>query len=117
VAQVFDQAKQDPAGFEPYAKQIARLFRKDHPVLEELLEGCSTSPRPTGGIHEAEIVFLRNVANIFGLDENDFARIREAILGPDKADPYTILGTNRMASNERSSRPGASWCVTPTRIS
>ena len=25
----------------------------------------------------------------------DFARIREGHLGPDKADPYTILGTNR----------------------
>jgi DnaJ like chaperone protein len=100
VAQVFDQAKEDPAGFEPYAKQIARLFRKDHPVLEELLDGLFHIAKADGGVHEAEIVFLKNVANIFGLDENDFARIREGHLGPDKADPYTILGTNRMASNE-----------------
>jgi DnaJ like chaperone protein len=100
VSQVFDQAKQDPAGFEPYAKQIARLFRKDHPVLEELLDGLFHIAKADGGVHEAEIVFLKNVANIFGLDENDFARIREGHLGPDKADPYTILGTNRMASNE-----------------
>jgi DnaJ like chaperone protein len=100
VARVFDQAKQDPAGFEPYAKQIARLFRKDHPVLEELLDGLFHIAKADGGVHEAEIAFLRNIADIFGLDETDFARIREGHLGPDKADPYTILGTNRMASNE-----------------
>src|SRR5262245_20633317 len=28
VSRLFDQAKQDPAGFEPYAQQIARMFRK-----------------------------------------------------------------------------------------
>ena len=39
VARLFDQAKEEPAGFEPYAKQIARMFRRDHPVLEELLDG------------------------------------------------------------------------------
>lgn len=100
VARLFDQAKQDPAGFEPYAKQIARLFRKDHPVLEELLDGLFHIAKADGGVHEAEIAFLKSVATIFGLDENDFARIREGHLGPDKADPYTILGTRRTASNE-----------------
>ena len=100
VARLFDQAKDDPAGFEPYAKQIARMFRKDHPVLEELLDGLFHIAKADGNVHQAEIVFLRNVAGIFGLDEADFARIREGHLGPDKADPYTILGTNRMASNE-----------------
>ena len=100
VARLFDQAKADPAGFEPYAKQIARMFRKDHPVLEELLDGLFHIAKADGGVHEAEIAFLKSVANIFGLDENDFARLREGHLGPDKADPYTILGTNRLASNE-----------------
>ncbi|HET6156958.1 MAG TPA: TerB family tellurite resistance protein [Dongiaceae bacterium] len=100
VARLFDQARQDPAGFEPYAKQIARMFRKDHPVLEELLDGLFHIAKADGVVHEAELAFLKNVAVIFGLDEADFARIREGHLGPDKADPYTILGTNRMASNE-----------------
>ncbi|HKP25449.1 MAG TPA: TerB family tellurite resistance protein [Dongiaceae bacterium] len=100
VARIFDQAKQDPAGFEPYAKQIARMFRKDHPVLEELLDGLFHIAKADGRVHDAEITYLKSVADIFGLDENDFARIREGHLGPDKADPYTILGTNRMASNE-----------------
>ncbi len=69
VARLFDQAKDDPAGFEPYAKQIARMFRKDHPVLEELLDGLFHIAKADGSVHEAEIVFLRSVAGIFGLDE------------------------------------------------
>jgi DnaJ like chaperone protein len=100
VARIFDQAKQDPAGFEPYAKQIARLFRKDHPVLEELLDGLFHIAKADGRVHDAEIAYLKKVADIFGLDEADFARIREGHLGPDEADPYTILGTTRLASNE-----------------
>jgi DnaJ like chaperone protein len=100
VARLFDQARQDPAGFEPYAKQIARMFRKDHPVLEELLDGLFHIAKADGVVHEAEMTFLKRVAGIFGLDEADFARLREGHLGPDKADPYTILGTTRMASNE-----------------
>ncbi|WP_119300195.1 TerB family tellurite resistance protein [Dongia deserti] len=100
VARLFDRAKQDPAGFEPYAKQVARMFRKDHPVLEELLDGLFHIAKADGGVHEAEVAYLKSVANIFGLDENDFARIREGHLGADKADPYTILGIRRTASNE-----------------
>jgi DnaJ like chaperone protein len=100
VARLFDQAKQDPAGFEPYARQIARMFRKDHPVLEELLDGLFHIAKADGKVHDAEIVYLKSVADIFGLEDADFARLREGHLGPDKADPYTILGTTRLASNE-----------------
>lgn len=101
VARLFDQAKRDPAGFEPYAKQIARMFRKDHPVLEELLDGLFHIAKADGNVKEAEIVFLRSVAGIFGLNDADFARIREGHLGADKGDPYTILGTHRTESNEQ----------------
>jgi DnaJ like chaperone protein len=100
VGKLFDQAKSDPAGFEPYAKQVARMFRKDHPVLEELLDGLFHIAKADGRVHDAEIAYLKNVAKHFGFDEAEFARIRESHLGPDKADPYTILGTTRTASNE-----------------
>jgi DnaJ like chaperone protein len=100
VGRVFDQARQDPGGFEPYARQIAAMFRKNHPVLEELLDGLFHIARADGQVHDAEIEFIREVAKIFGLSEADFARIREANVGPDKADPYTILGVARDASDE-----------------
>ena len=100
VARVFDLAKRDARGFEPYAQQIARMFRKNHPVLEELLEGLFHIARADGKIHDAEIAYLAEVARLFGFSEADFARIREANIGPDKADPYTILGVTRAMSND-----------------
>ena len=47
VARVFDLAKQDVAGYEAYAEQLATMFKGNRKVLEDVLEGCSTSPRPT----------------------------------------------------------------------
>src|SRR3954471_11670030 len=100
VARVFDLAKRDSRGFEPYAQQIAKLFRKGHPVLEELLDGLFHIARADGKVHDSEIAYLAEVARLFGFTEGDFARIREANVGPDTADPYTILGVTRAMSNE-----------------
>jgi DnaJ like chaperone protein len=100
VARIFDLAKRDARGFEPYAKQIAKMFRKDSPVLEELLDGLFHIARADGRIQDSEIAYLAEVATLFGFSEGDFARIREANLGPDKADPYTILGVTRAMSND-----------------
>lgn len=100
VARVFDLAKRDARGFEPYAQQIAKLFRRGHPVLEELLDGLFHIARADGKVQDAEIAYLAEVARLFGFSEADFARIREANVGPDKADPYTILGVTRAMSND-----------------
>jgi DnaJ like chaperone protein len=95
VARVFDQAKRDVAGFDAYARQLAQMFEERHPVLEELLDGLFHIARADGEVHDAEIDFIRDVAGIFGFGDADFARIREANLGPDTADPYTLLGVRR----------------------
>jgi DnaJ like chaperone protein len=100
VARVFDLAKRDARGFEPYAKQIAKMFRKDSPVLEELLDGLFHIARADGHVHDAEIAYLAEVATLFGFSEADFARIREANLGQDKGDPYTVLGVTRTMSKD-----------------
>ena len=38
IAQIFDEAKRTPDGFEPYARQIAVMFAYEPDVLEELLD-------------------------------------------------------------------------------
>jgi DnaJ like chaperone protein len=76
------------------------MFSKNHPVLEELLDGLFHIARADGRIHDAEIAYLAEVARLFGFSEADFVRIREANVGPDKADPYTILGVNRDMGND-----------------
>src|SRR3546814_6938950 len=39
VGRVFDQARKDSRGYEPYARQLARMFADNPGVLEELLDG------------------------------------------------------------------------------
>ena len=95
VGRIFDQARRDAYGFEPYAQQIARLFRLKSRVLEELIDGLFHIAKADGSVGEAELAYLRRVAEIFGFDEAEFARIRESHLGPDAGDPYSILGVAR----------------------
>jgi DnaJ like chaperone protein len=99
VGRIFDQARRDARGFEPYAQQVARLFHRKSRILEELLDGLFHIAKADGRVSEHEIVFLRGVAEIFGFDAADFARIRESHLGPDAADPYNILGVTRAQDN------------------
>jgi DnaJ like chaperone protein len=99
VARVFDQARKSPLGFEAYATQIARMFRGQPAVLEELLDGLFHIAKADGRVGEAELDYLRQVATLFGFGEADFERIRAEHLGPDKADPYEILGVTRRAED------------------
>jgi DnaJ like chaperone protein len=99
VGRIFDQARRDARGFEPYAQQIAGLFRRKSRVLEGLLDALFHIAKADGSVGEAEIAYLRRVAEIFGFDEADFARIRESHLGADAADPYNVLGVTRAMDN------------------
>jgi len=92
VARVFDLAKKDAAGFEPYARQVARLFESNKTVLEDLLGGLFHIAQADNVIHPAELDYLRRVAGIFGFDDVAFERIKSSYLGPSDADPYSILG-------------------------
>jgi DnaJ like chaperone protein len=98
VARVFDLAKRDARGFEPYAQQVARLFRDNPAVLEELLNCLFLIARADGRYHDGEKAYLRRVALIFGFDDAAFRRIEAENFGADKADPYTILGVARDAA-------------------
>ncbi len=100
VGRIFDMAKKDAAGFEPYAKQVAWMFRKEPAVLEELLAGLFHIARADGDVHPAELEYLRKVGEIFGLDPRAFERVRATFMGPDQSDPYEVLGISRGDSND-----------------
>jgi DnaJ like chaperone protein len=99
VSRVFNQARRDARGFEPYAEQVGRMFRNHPRVLEELLNALFHIARADGVYHPKEKEFLTRVAEIFGFDETTFARIEAEQMGPQKADPYVILGVDRSASD------------------
>jgi len=100
VDRVYKIAQQDVAGFEAYAAQLARIYRDNPAMLEDVLDALFHIAKADQYIHPAEIEFLRNVADIFGFSEVEFARIRASHLGPEKGDPYLVLGITPDISTE-----------------
>jgi DnaJ like chaperone protein len=100
VARVFNLAKQDVAGYDYYARQMARLFAGRPPVLEDLLDSLFHIAKADGAMHEREIAYLEHVATIFGFEPKDFARIKARHVRRDGSDPYAILGLDPDASKD-----------------
>jgi DnaJ like chaperone protein len=100
VGRLFNQARKDVGGFEPYARQIGRMFEHHPQVLEELIDGLFHIARADGQVSPAELEYLRQVAVIFGFDDHAWDQIKAANFGPDSADPYEILGVSREASDD-----------------
>lgn len=95
VARLFNQAKKDTRGFEAYARQLARILADAPEVKEEVIDCLFEIAKADGEVHPNEEQFLRETAQLMGLSEADFLRIRAIHLGPDQSDPYTILGLER----------------------
>ena len=100
VGRVFNLARKDSRGFEPYAKQVARMFAGNPAVLEELLDALFHIAKADRVMHPAEIEFLASVADIFGFDRATFDRIRASHLDAGDADPYAILGVSHKAADD-----------------
>ena len=99
VGRLFDEARSDAAGFEPYAAQIAAMFAHEPAVLEDLLAGLFHIAKADGTVRASELEYLRGVARIFGLDAHAFERIRTLHVEPKGADPFDILGVSRGATD------------------
>jgi DnaJ like chaperone protein len=100
VRRIFNLARQDTAGFESYAAQIARMFAGNPAVLEDILDGLFEIAKADGVLHPGESAFLERVAEIFGFAPGEFRRIRASHFGPDAGDPYVILGVDRAANDD-----------------
>ncbi|MGD8325667.1 MAG: TerB family tellurite resistance protein [Sphingomonadales bacterium] len=92
VERVFDLARRATAGYEAYARQIASLFERRAPILEDLLDALFQIASADGVFHPCEIDYLEKVAAIFGFNEADIDRIKARHMGLDQASPYAILG-------------------------
>lgn len=97
AARVFNLARQDVAGFEDYARRIRSMFGAGHQALYDLMEGLFHIALADGTYHEQEDAFLHEVAEIFGLDEHDFRRMRLRFVPEATPDPYDILGVTEAA--------------------
>ena len=100
VRRIFNLARQDIAGFEHYAGQIARLFMGNPAMLEDILDGLFEIAKADGVLHPCEAKFLERVAEIFGFAPNEFRRIRASHFAPELTDPYVILGVSYAADED-----------------
>jgi DnaJ like chaperone protein len=92
VARIFNLAKQDVAGFEAYAEQLAEMFHGNRQLLQDVLEGLFHIAAADGVLHPKEDEFLRAVAQRFGFSAPEFAAIRARFVPADKSDPFVVLG-------------------------
>jgi DnaJ like chaperone protein len=99
VRRLFDLAKATTDGYEAYAGQIAEAFRDEPALLEDLVDGLFDIATADGAVHEAELAYVRRVAEILGFSDRDFERMAARhVERPD--DPYLVLGANRAMSDE-----------------
>ena len=92
VGKIFNKAKEDSLGYEPYAQQIAQIYRRNPSVLDEVVNILFYIAEADGTVSDSEINYIKNVSTIFGLNSNQFESIRETRVGSHKQNPYVILG-------------------------
>ncbi|MDF0600596.1 molecular chaperone DjiA [Psychromarinibacter sp. C21-152] len=94
AARVFNLARTDVAGYEDYARRIARMFPPESGVLCDLMEGLFHIAVADGSYNVEEDTFLSNVARIFGLTERQFRQVRARFVAEAEPDPYEVLGVD-----------------------
>ncbi|MBF0679397.1 MAG: DnaJ family molecular chaperone [Devosia sp.] len=101
VERLFNLAKQDVAGYDAYARKVARFFADTPETLEHVLDGLFFIATADGMVHEAELDYLRSVSAIFGFDEVRFEQIAaQHVMLDESVDPYMVLGLTHDAPPE-----------------
>ena len=94
VGKIFNKAKEESAGYEPYAQQIAQIYRGNINVLEEVINILFYIAEADGKVSESEYKMIEHIAQIFGLTEIQFNSIKESRKSSDKLNPYIVLESN-----------------------
>ena len=91
VGQIFNKAKQESTGYEPYAQQIAQIYKNNPNVLEEVINILFYIAEADGNVSQSELDMIKHIGQIFGLTHAQFSSIRESRKGSDKLNPYIVL--------------------------
>jgi len=100
VARVFNLAKQDVAGYEAYAEQLATMFKGNRKLLEDVLEGLFHIAKADDQLHPNEEQFLAGVSKRFGFTETEFSYIKARHVAAHKRNPYEVLGVQPGIGND-----------------
>ena len=91
VGKIFNKAKEEIAGYEQYAQQIAQIYKGNINVLEEVINILFYIAEADGNISDSELQMIEHIAQIFGLSEIQFNSIKESRKSSDKLNPYIVL--------------------------
>ena len=91
VGQIFNKAKQESAGYEQYAQQIAQIYKNNPNVLEEVINILFYIAEADGNVSQSELDMMQHIAQIFGLTQSQFNSIKESRKNSDKLNPYIVL--------------------------
>ena len=91
VAKIFNKAKDESTGYEPYAKQISEIFKGNQNVLEEVINILFYIAEADGNVSNEEESMIANIAFVFGLSQNQYESIKESRKSSDKLNPYVVL--------------------------
>jgi DnaJ like chaperone protein len=99
VKRVFNLAKQDVAGYETYADEIANLLKDNKKLLQDVLEGLMYVAAVDGALHADEDALLADVARRFGFSPSEFRFFRARFV-VDHGNPYDALRLTPQATDE-----------------
>ena len=91
VGKIFNKAKEEKTGYEPYAKQIAQIYSGNINVLEEVINILFYIAEADGNVSDSEMKMIEDIARIFGLNEVQINGIKESRKSSDKLNPYIVL--------------------------
>jgi len=91
VGKIFNKAKEESSGYEPYAQQIAQIYKNNLIVLEEVINILFYIAEADGNTSQSELNMIQHIAQIFGLNQSQFNSIRESRKSSDKLNPYIVL--------------------------
>ena len=91
VGKIFNKAKQESKGYEPYAQQIAQIYKNNPNVLEEVINILFYIAEADGNVSKSELDMMQHIAQIFGLNQVQFNAIKESRKSSDKLNPYIVL--------------------------
>ena len=94
VGKIFNKAKQESTGYEPYAQQIAQIYKNNQNVLEEVINILFYIAEADGNVSKSELDMIKHIAQIFGLNQSQFNSIQESRKSSGKLNPYVVLGSN-----------------------
>ncbi|WP_270936879.1 TerB family tellurite resistance protein [Falsiroseomonas oryzae] len=106
VGQMFDRAREDSEGWEPFADRLGEAFADNRAMLEDVLAALFYIARADGPITRGELPVLQGVHLRFGLDHGAWDRAKGGQSGSRVAqqqqtdDAYAVLGLTPGATDE-----------------